>query len=112
MTYSHYQTHSPPLYKELSILQLKDIVFIQTASFMYDYFNNNLPSAFDNYLIPISEVHSHNTRFSHHNFHTSSVTTNFGKFSLKFQGSKIWGSINNEYKLLSRNLFIESIKKD
>jgi len=112
MTYSHYLTHCPPLYKELNILQLNDIVFIQIALFMYDYFNNNLPSAFHKYFTSVSEIHSHNTRFSHLNFHASTVHTNFGKFSLTFQGPKIWRSINNKYKLLSRNLFTKSLKKD
>ena len=112
MTFSHFQAHAPPLYKQLNILQLRDIVFLQTATFMHDYYHNNLPAAFSKYFTQASEIHPHFTRYSVHNYFLPSVATNYGKFSLKFTGLKIWNSINETTKCLSRKSFIKEIKKN
>ena len=112
MSFSHFQAHAPPIYKSLRILQLKDIVFTQIATFMYDYYNNLLPSAFTNYFTEISAIHNHNTRSSKLNFYLSAVSTNYGKFSLKFTGVKIWNSIEESVKQLHRKPFIKTIKEN
>jgi len=103
---------APPLYKFLKIIQLKDIVFIQIALFMYDYISNNLPTAFSNYFKLSADAHTHNTRYTLHNLKLPAIRTNFGKFSLKFSGPKIWSSISNETKQLSRSLFIKTLKNN
>jgi hypothetical protein len=101
MTFSEPRSHAPPLYKLLGrpILQVKDIVYTQKCTFMYDYVNNRLPVAFSNYFTNSSEMHQHYTRYSTHNFHLPSVSSNSGKFSLKFSGIKTWSSLDNRDKL-------------
>ena len=111
ITFSHFQAHAPPIYKSLGILQLKDIVFTQIATFMYDYYNSNLPSAFSNYFKNIAQVHRHNTRQSNLNLHLSAVSTNYGKFSLKFSGVKVWNSIDKSVRNAPRKSFIKKVKE-
>ena len=113
ITFSHFQAHAPPLYKSLGILQLKDIVFIQIALFMYDYLNNHLPQAFQNYFMSSSETHSYETRYAGNlNYYLPNVNTNFGKFSLKFLGPKIWSCIDGNIKQSSRSFFVKKLKRD
>ncbi len=112
MTFSKPRSHAPPLYKLLGILQVKDIVYTQKCNFMYDYVNNRLPEAFSNYFTHSSEIHQHYTRYSTHNFHLPSVSSNSGKFSLKFSGIKTWNSLDNRDKLLPRKSLIKRIKKN
>ena len=106
------RSHAPLLYKLLGILQVKDIVYTQKCTFMYDYVNNRLPVAFSNYFTNSSEMHQHYTRYSTHNFHLPSVSSNSGKFSLKFSRIKTWSSLDNRDKLLPRKSLIKRIKKN
>ena len=112
MTFSDPRTHAPPLYKSLGILQLKDIIHSEKCLFMYDYSNNRLPRPFTNYFTLSSKMHKYNTRYSSFNFHLPSVSSNSGKFSLKFSGIKTWSSLDSDTKLLPRKLFIKKIKKN
>jgi hypothetical protein len=109
MTFSEPRSHPPPLYKLLGILQVKDLVYTQKCTFMYDYVNDRLPVAFSNYFTHSSEMHQHHTRYSTRNIHLPSVSSNSGKFSLKFSGIKI---IDNQDKLLPRKSLIKRIKKN
>jgi hypothetical protein len=102
---------SSPLYKLLGILQVKDFVYTRKCTFMYDYVNNKLPVAFSDYFTNSSEMHQHYTRYSTHNFHLPSVSSNSGKFSLKFSGIKTWSSLDNRDKLLPRKSLIKRLIK-
>ena len=42
-TFSNYPAHTKPLLKELNILNVKDLLYQQTASMMWDLENNLLP---------------------------------------------------------------------
>ena len=110
ITFSDFKAHAPPIYKSLGILQLKDIVYLQKCMFIYDYHNNNLPDAFSNYFKTISEIHQYNTRSSVLGYHLPPVSSNFGKFSIKFSCSKIWNSIDKNIKVLPRKSFQKKIK--
>ena len=112
MTFSNSRSHAPPIYRPLRILQFKDIVFTQIALLMYDYYQSSLPPAFHSYFQAISTMHSHGTRQSKSNFYIPSISTNYGKSSLKFNGAKIWNSIDESLKLLPRNSFKKNIKEN
>ena len=112
MTFPHPQTHAPPLYRNLNILQFSDIVFIQISKLMFDYYNNSLPSAFSNYFKGVADVHSSQTRHSRHNLFTPSVSTNYGKFSLSINGVKVWNSIDDLTKTMKRDAFKRKIRHD
>ena len=50
------------LYKEMKILQIKDIFEIEVAKFMHSFHHGNLPCIFDNYYKSVATQHNHNTR--------------------------------------------------
>ena len=110
MSFSDYQAHAAPIYKDLGILQFKDLVFVQTTIFMYDFHNNLLPASFSDYFKKISDCHNYFITHSILNYCLPPVSTNYGKFSLKFSGTSIWNNIDISLKSLGKKLFIKKIK--
>ena len=64
---------------------------------MYLYKNGQLPESFKNMFFTGQEIQNYNTRNSNF-FRLPSCRTNVQKFSLRFQGPKIFNSINDEIK--------------
>ena len=52
MTFSHFQSHSNPLFKELKLLKLPDIVTYSNIVFTHDTLNKKSPAIFNDYFIP------------------------------------------------------------
>ena len=110
MTFSHYYNHSTPLFLRLRILKLEDLVYLHTSLFMYDFHENNLPSIFNNFFVSVKQRHSYNTRLaSKSSYSLPKVRTNYGLLNIKFVGAKIWNSIDESLKKLSRDNFIKSL---
>ena len=94
----------------LKTLKFEDIVFLQVAKIMYLYKNGQLPESFKNMFFTGQEIHNYNTRNSNI-FRLPSCRTNVRKFSLRFQGPKIFNSINDEIKnSLSLREFTSKVK--
>ena len=65
ITFSKPDEHSEPLFKELEILKLTDLVTqLHNALLMYHYYYNLLPSSFENFFQSVASVHSYNTRLA------------------------------------------------
>ena len=62
MTYSDFNAHSVPLFKQLDILKFQDNIVLQNCLFVYDYLKGNLPSSFDFTFNRVEESHSINIR--------------------------------------------------
>ena len=106
MTFSDFRAHSSPLFKKLELLKLNDLIYMQNILFMYDYHTNHLPSVFDDFFDSIKTVHQYNTRLaSKKSYYLPKVRTNYGKFSIRFIGVKLWNLIQDDNKLKSRNCF-------
>jgi len=84
-----------------------DLVTMQIAVFMFKYYDNMLPKAFDNdYFTFISFKHNYNIRLaSKSTYYIYQVRTNYGKFNLHFSGPSIWNNLDEETKSLSLHLF-------
>ena len=54
--------HTSPLFKNLTLLKVNDIINVNIATFAYKSWNGLLPYAFHNYLISNSNLHHYNTR--------------------------------------------------
>ena len=48
---------------------------------------------------------------THENTSARYLATNYGKFSIKFQGAKIWNSLSEETKSIHRLAFKKTFKK-
>ena len=82
ITFSKFSDHTSPLFRELSILPLDDINNEAIALFMSRYFNNILPSSFNDFFCLNKDVHRYNTRSSA-NIHKTQARTNYQKHSIK-----------------------------
>ena len=64
MAFSEKDTCSPPLFKELGILNLNDTIKLEWCKVIYDFHNNTIPLSLQPLFIYISDIHSYNTRQS------------------------------------------------
>ena len=84
--------HTEPLYKELKILDVKNIYNYLVGQFIFRYHNNLLPDVFDSYFIRNNTTHEYETR--HRNlFRIPDYKTNLGKRSIRYTGVKLWSEI-------------------
>ena len=103
ITLSNYNDHSNPLSNAFEIITFEDIIFLHNAIFMHDFHFGTLPPSFSNYFTAVNQRHKYNTRLASRSSYTIPPTrTNYGKFSIKFQGAKIWNSWSKETKSLHR----------
>ena len=55
-------------------------------------------------------MHDHNTRTALKNtYYIDQIRTNYGRFSLTFQGPKAWNSIEDKFKTLKKSAFKKEI---
>ena len=94
ITFSKFSDHTSPLFRELSILPLEDINNEGIALFMFRYFNNMLPSSFNDFFCLNKDVHRYNTRSST-NIHKTQACTNYQTHSIKHKGISGWNNYNN-----------------
>ena len=80
-----------------SILQLGNSRYFQvntlnTAKFMFLYHNNLLSPLFHNLFMTNSQVHRYDTRTAS-NYRVHSCRTNIKKFTILYQGPRIWNCL-------------------
>ena len=105
ITFSSYNEHSSPLFKDLNVVKLFDIITLQLAVFMYKLHNNLLLPVLNPYFNSVRMIHNCNTRLS-----IPKVRTNYGIFNIRFQGSKVWNDISDDIKLLPLKRFKKNLK--
>ena len=107
---------SVPLYKELTIFKLKDIVLLNNLQFVYDQINKNLPKSLHIFFTLKAEQHRHNTRENSLNVPPVKTTT-YGSNSVTRCAVRDWNKLQNkpnpEWALpdLSGHKFLKTIKK-
>ena len=57
-----YNEHTAPLFKDLSILNIKDVTDLEMAKFMFKLNNNELPIEISRLLVRCNEIHNYQTR--------------------------------------------------
>ena len=78
---------------------------------MHDYHHGNLPSVFNLFFTKVSQRHSYNTRLvSKLSFFLPQVRTNYGKFSIRHIGAKVWNSIDEQIKNLKKAAFKRKLR--
>ena len=102
-----------PYHKLLDILKLENVYTLKTSSFIHKIYNkSSVPSAFQYFLTPVTDVHHHNSRYaSKQFFYRTKIRTNYGMQTFRFSATKIWGNIPNDLKTLSANNFKVQYKK-
>ena len=78
---------------------------------MHKFYNHLRPSVFDKFFIPVNKVHTYNIRFSSKlSYSLAKARTNCSKCNIRFQGAKIWNSIDEISELLSTIQFKKKMK--
>ena len=86
ITFSDFRAHASHFLRERALLKLVDIIYLNTALFMYDHKNGNLP---DNFFSSVSARHNYETRLATKNMLSiPQVRTNYRKFNIRFIGPK------------------------
>ena len=73
--------------------------------------------AFDQFYIPVHEAFNYSTRLAvNQSYYLPKTRTNYGIFNIRFQGVKIWNSLEENVKSLSfsqskKRINIEMIQK-
>ena len=92
-----YKCSSKPLFANLKILDVFSIYSLQVSSFMYLYHNDALPIAFNQIFQTGNQIHQYSTRYSDF-YRPHSCRTDIKKFSIWFQGPRIWNSLPSNIK--------------
>ena len=92
ITSSDYRTNSAPLFSKLKILDIYQLNTFQIAKFMHCYHNNLLLPLFFNLFFTNNQTHGYSTRTAN-NYRTRHCRTNLKKFTILYQGPKIWNSL-------------------
>ena len=107
---SHYLAHTELLFKQLRFLNIFDINTFQISSFIFDFFNNNLPQCFSNFFKENPRFHSHRTRSSH-NVHIPYVQSTLAKQSLRYFGPVVWNSLPHHLRMTSSKTHFKQLLK-
>ena len=101
------------LYKDMKILQVKDIFEIEVAKSMHSFHHGNLPCIFDSYYTSVATQHNHNTRsIANKNYYLQRMHSQSGQSALNYVGVTIWNKIplhssciQNTYSLSNSKIF-------
>ena len=99
---SSFDAYANPIFESLRILKF-DIIKLQIGQVMYRLF----PDSFNDMFLLNCDIHSYNTR-KKNSFRLSYSRTNVRKFSLRFQGSKIFNSLSSEIQNASSTALFNS----
>ena len=64
MTFSFFDQHSSPLFKNIRLVKFFDLVKLHILIFMYKFHNDLLPSVFRDFFISFNTIHNYNTRLA------------------------------------------------
>ena len=105
---SSFDAHANLIFVSLRILKFEDIIKLQIGKGMYlNYKNSLLPDTFNDMFLLNCDIHSYNTR-SKNSFRLPYCRTNVRKFSLCFQGPKIFNSLSSEIQNASGTALFNS----
>ena len=98
ITLNKYNAHTDPLFKQLKLLKVKDILFLQEMKFYYKYLHNDLPE----YLLKIPfvlnrNIHSHDTRARNELYATKPIHE-YAKKCLRHDIPKVINKAPSMYK--------------
>ena len=109
MSFSSYDAHTEPLFKRYGILKLKDQITLLNCLFIHDQTRNLLPSTFNGFYIPCSDLYEADTRYSAAGslFVPQYSTNTYGRRSIKVSSILAWNNLCEtlEKDLLKLNRF-------
>ena len=110
MTFSDFHCHTNPIFLELKLLKVREIIKSQQLKLSYEFYKNQLPTTIQNLFQLVKDIHTYETNLLHiPQIHT----TSYGNKSLKYHCPTLWNStIKNKIavdKNVNINIHIDSI---
>ena len=102
MSFSRYDAPSGPLFKKFKILKLKDQITVFNCLLIHDHSRNLLPSSFQNFFLPCTDLHDTNTRSHAGSLFVPHVNSKqYGRNSIKVSSILKWNHLS---QVLNQNL--------
>ena len=102
MSFSRYDAPSGPLFKKFKILKLKDQITVFNCLLIHDHSLNLLPSSFQNFFLPCTDLHDTNTRSHAGSLFVPHVNSKqYGRNSIKVSSILKWNHLS---QVLNQNL--------
>ena len=108
ITFSKFREHSEPLLKKLKILKFTDLLYLKTASLLWDLDKGTLPPSLSSYFTRASYTHSQNTRFAK----SGNLKININSNSFQSIGANIFNELNKRqsFSVANKKHFLEKIR--
>ena len=108
---SGYNAHTMPIFSELKILKLEDMIELQLGRFIYCLYNNTIPEPLKSFFSINSEKHSYNTR-NRQNPNLRLHRTKVASSSVFSRAYKVWYNTESAIKQSkSLPVFVSNLKK-
>ena len=112
MTFSDFHCHTNPIFLELKLLKVREIIKSQQLKLSYEFYKNQLPTI-QNLFQLVKDIHTYETKSAtRHLLHIPQIhTTSYGK-SLKYHCPTLWNTtIKNNIAVNKNvnNIHIDSI---
>ena len=99
VTFSKWNCHTAPLFKQLNVLPVHCINDMQVGCFVYRSVNKLLPNHLCKMFVMNSSVHTYGTRTSEF-LHVCQHRLTLSKHSVRCFGSSLWNSLPNSLRLI------------
>ena len=111
LTFSDFDCHSNPLFIDLKILKIRDLIKLQHLKLAYEYCNEIIPNDLLSLFNSCKDVHSTNMNLKSNRknclFLPSVKTVHSGSRSLKYQCASLWNHIVTSKICLDENKFLD-----
>ena len=115
MTFSDFHCHTNPIFLELKLPKVNEIIKSQQLKLSYEFYKNQLPTAIQSLFQLVKDIHTYETNSATRQLlHISQIhTTSYGNKSLKYHCPTLWNStIKNNIAIdnnVNTNIHIDSI---
>ena len=115
MTFSDFNSHTNPLFIDLKLLKIRDIIKSQQLKVAYEFYKNLLPTDLNNLFEFDSDIHNYPTHSaSNYLLHIPRIyTTTYGNKSIKYQCPILWNTtIKNNIAIdnkIANNISIDQL---
>ena len=92
MTFADFNSHTNPLFINLKLHKVRDIIKSQQLKLVYDFYNNTLPADLKNLFHFSSEIHTYelNSTYKKLLYIPRIATATYGNNSLKYLCANLW----------------------